>query len=91
MVLKWQAPQSVQKGIAMAPADTKSERLLRLRNRTDCLFVERDEFCRLMIGSRRLVRADESAVELRGLLDLETGTHFLIEQYKLEYRTGDAT
>jgi hypothetical protein len=43
-------------------------------------FVQRDEFCELLLSSRRMIRADEPDVNLRGLVDLETGTRFLIKQ-----------
>ena len=67
----------------MAATISLSERLNRFRQQADCHFVEREEFCRLLVGSRRLVRADEPSLELRGLMDAENGTRFFIEQQKL--------
>ena len=67
----------------MVPAEGKSAGRLRFRHRSDCRFVDSEEFCRLIIGTRRMVRADERAIDLHGLLDLETGTRFLIEREKL--------
>lgn len=46
-------------------------------------FVPRDEFCRLLLSSRRMVRSDERDKHICGLLDTETGARFLIEQEKL--------
>jgi hypothetical protein len=46
-------------------------------------FVERDEFCRLLLSVQRMVRSDEPAVNLRGVRDLATGRRYLIEQEKL--------
>ena len=54
-----------------------------LRDSVECKFVDSDEFCELLLGFRRLVRADETSVDLLGLLDLDTGTRFFIEQEKL--------
>ncbi|MCA9102177.1 MAG: hypothetical protein R3C10_25145 [Pirellulales bacterium] len=50
-----------------------------LRKRSDCRFVERDEFCELLTGFRRLVRADESPADVVGLQEIDTGRRFLIE------------
>jgi hypothetical protein len=46
-------------------------------------FVPRDEFCRLLLSTRRMVRSDDRAKHICGLLDVATGTRFLIEQDKL--------
>ena len=54
-----------------------------LQERAESSFVQRDEFCRLLLSSRKLVRADEPGGCVRGLLDVTTGTRFLIEQEKL--------
>jgi hypothetical protein len=54
-----------------------------MRERSGATFVQRDEFCRLLLSCKRMVRADEPADQLRGLLDIETGMRFLIEQEKL--------
>lgn len=67
----------------MKRASTLQEQRQLLRESAECRFVESDEFCELLLGFKRMVRADESASELRGLLDLETGTRFLIEEEKL--------
>jgi len=45
--------------------------------------VQREEFCRLLLSSRRLVRSDEPRLRMRGLVDLDTGDRFFIEQEKL--------
>ena len=67
----------------MAPISTLNEQRSLLSKREGCQFVDSEEFCRLLLGFKRLIRADESSVEVRGLLDLDTGTRFLIEQEKL--------
>ena len=54
-----------------------------LRQRPGCRFVDSEEFCQLLLGFRKLIRADETALMIRGLLDVETGTRFFIEQEKL--------
>ena len=46
-------------------------------------FVQREEYCNLLLSTRRMVRSDEPGHHIRGLLDLETGMRFLIEQEKL--------
>lgn len=51
--------------------------------RSEATFVGRDDFCRLLLSSRRMVRSDEPEHHVRGLLDLETGKRFLIEQESL--------
>jgi hypothetical protein len=54
-----------------------------LRAPLEGTFVEPDEFCRLLLSVRRMVRSDEPSVNLRGIRDLATGKRFLIEQEKL--------
>lgn len=41
------------------------------------------EYRELIVSHRRLIRADEPALGLRGLKDLDTGEHFLTEERKL--------
>lgn len=52
----------------------------------NCRFVDRDEFCQLLLGYRRMVRADDSASGVRGLRDLKTGILYVIEREKLAVR-----
>jgi hypothetical protein len=54
-----------------------------MRDRAEFTYVQREEFCRLLLSTRHLVRSDEPDLNVRGLLDTETGTRFLIEQEKL--------
>lgn len=49
----------------------------------DCRFVERDEFMRLLVGTKELIRADEASVGLRGLLDSQNNLRFLIDEVEL--------
>ena len=62
---------------------TLSERRRTLRESTKLDFVQRDEFCKLLLSSKKLVRADEPRASVRGLLDVETGKRYLIEQENL--------
>ena len=47
-------------------------------------FVERDEFCKLLLSFRKVIRCDEFTT--RGLLDMATGERLLIKQEKLFVR-----
>jgi hypothetical protein len=49
----------------------------------ESLTVGAEEFCRLAISLRNLVRCDDKAVGLRGLKDVETGERFLISEREL--------
>jgi hypothetical protein len=63
--------------------ETLDGRRRAMRERSEFTFVQRDEFCRLLLSTRRMVRSDEPDVNVRGLMDVETGARFLIEQEKL--------
>jgi hypothetical protein len=67
----------------MVLTETFDERRRTLRERSELTFVHREEFCKLLVSFRRVVRADEPAASLRGLLDLDTGKRYLIEQENL--------
>lgn len=54
-----------------------------LRGRSDCRFLEPDEFCQLLVSRRRLWRADDGSAEVQGVLEPETGVRFLIERERL--------
>ena len=56
---------------------------LQLHDRSECQFVERDEYVQHAVSARRLLRADEPAARVRGLLDPTTGLRLLIEEEKL--------
>jgi hypothetical protein len=60
---------------------TLPERRRSPRESAPATFVEREEFCRMLLSNRKLVRSDEPAY--RGLLDVETGRRFLIERDEL--------
>jgi hypothetical protein len=62
---------------------TLSERRRALQQRPDQTFVERDEYFELLLSTRKLVRSDEPAVGVRGLLDVESGKRYLIKQEQL--------
>ncbi len=63
--------------------DYAEQRRAILRQRGDCVFVDPAEFCRLLVSHRKLVRANEQAADVQGILDLETGQRFLIERERL--------
>jgi hypothetical protein len=68
---------------AMLPTEMIRVQRSALRERAENSFVQREEFCRLLLSCRKMVRADEPAVSVRGLLDVTTGIRFLIEQENL--------
>lgn len=68
---------------ATAKGDSIRERRRVLRRQPGLTFVHRDEFCELLLSYKKLIRLDEPAVGVRGLLDVESGERFLIEQEKL--------
>jgi hypothetical protein len=67
----------------MATKDFIRAERLSPRDRGPATFVRRDEFCRLLLSWNKLVRADEPEVNVCGLLDLTTGTRFLIDREEL--------
>jgi len=67
----------------MRMTGTLNERRRTLRERSELRFVQRDEFCKLLLSSKKLIRSDEPGASVRGLLDLETGKRYLIEQENL--------
>jgi hypothetical protein len=54
-----------------------------LGRQAGCRLVECDEYCRLLIGTKRLRRCDDTAQGVRGLLDLDTGVRFVIAEERL--------
>ena len=50
--------------------------------------VQRSEYCKLVVSRKRLQRCDHLALGIRGLLDLDTGMLFLIEEERL-FATSD--
>jgi hypothetical protein len=58
-------------------------KLRALHERAENSFIQRDEYCRLLVCSKKMIRSDEPALGLRGLFDVQTGNRFLIEQEKL--------
>ena len=55
----------------------------KLKSLPECVFLERDEYSKLAISNRRLVRFDEPLASLHGVLDPSTGFRYLIESEKL--------
>ena len=56
---------------------------LHSRTFTQSKFATRDEFCDLLVASRKVIRADVPAKGLFGLIDLATRTRFLIAKSEL--------
>ena len=54
-----------------------------LRTRPGCKFVDLAEYCQLLVSRQKLVRADEPAANVRGLMDLSSGARFLIAEETL--------
>lgn len=48
-------------------------------------FVEADAYCRLVTSRRYLVRMDDHARGLRGLLDPDARVYYVVEERKLLY------
>jgi hypothetical protein len=55
----------------------------KLRQRRECTFVERHEFCCLLVSRRTLVRANEWAADVYGVFEPQTGLRFLVERERL--------
>jgi len=53
------------------------------RKQPQRIFVDRDEFCELLISCRKLTRSDDPATRARGLMDAENGRWYLIKQAEL--------
>ena len=49
----------------------------------DSRFVQPDEFLNLLLGRRKIVRSDSNDWRVRGLLDVQTGERYLIEEEAL--------
>lgn len=67
----------------MRSTETLNERQRSHREHAQLSFVRREEFCELLLSTRKVVRSDEPGGSIRGLLDLETGKRYLIEQEAL--------
>jgi hypothetical protein len=67
----------------MAFTETLQAERIAMRQRPGLTFVDRDEFCRLLLSFRKLIRDDEPSVRARGLLDVRSGERYLIEQERL--------
>jgi hypothetical protein len=66
-----------------AGKDALGEQRRAFREQPGLTFVHRDEFCQLLLSFKKLVRSDEPSVRFRGLLDIESGERYLIEQEEL--------
>jgi len=61
-------------------SDGRDARRAELRRQTDCEFLDAESYRALLVSARRLRRRDDGRAKLRGLLDLVTGTWFVIEE-----------
>ena len=64
--------------------ETVEHERCRLRSLPSHQFVDREEFCRLLVSRRGLERLDDPRARARGLLDRSTGVRFLIESERLQ-------
>ena len=55
----------------------------RLRAEKDVRFVDRSEYCDLLVCSRNLTRCDIKAAGIRGIFDPELGLRYFIEEDRL--------
>jgi hypothetical protein len=67
----------------MAWNETRRPRQRVLQRGQDVTFVHREEFCRLLLSFKKLIRSDEPSVRMRGLTDVESGERYLIAQDEL--------
>lgn len=67
----------------MAWNETRLQRQRVLQSGQDVTFVHREEFCRLLLSFKKLIRSDEPADRIRGLMDVESGERYLIDQEEL--------
>ena len=49
----------------------------------DCKFIDREEYCRLAISNRILLRWDDPVKSIRGLFDPATGIRYAIAEGNL--------
>lgn len=54
-----------------------------LRANENVRFVDREEFCRLLTSGNVLSRCDVPVARVRGVVDLNAGNRFLIEEERL--------
>ena len=54
-----------------------------LEDRSEYRFVDRDEFMRLLVSSKNLIRVNEDTSGLRGLFDVNANCTFLIDEDEL--------
>lgn len=71
------------KGAGMDWNESQRQRQRVLQRGHDVMFVHREEFCRLLLSFKKLIRSDEPAVRIRGLTDVESGERYLIDQEEL--------
>ncbi len=71
------------RGRQSTPTEAVERRRDALRSTAGGVFVDRDAFCHLLLSRQSLVRSDDSAASLQGVLEPETGVRYLIESERL--------
>jgi len=71
MVTEFASPPSVLPARASQPGSA------------DCQIIDRDEYCRLLICNKTLVRWDDPKSSTRGLFDPATGIRYAISEWNL--------
>ncbi len=74
----------------MVPSEKRKSTGEQLAAASDRVFVNRDEFCRLLLGHSRMDRADDPSCGLRGLRDTATGVLYVIQRQELNQRVRAA-
>ncbi|TWU22576.1 hypothetical protein Pla144_40360 [Bythopirellula polymerisocia] len=59
------------------------EKRLQSSERRDYTYVQPDEYCRLLLSWRKMVRVDAGDSEVCGLMDLQSGKRYAIERQRL--------
>ena len=54
-----------------------------LRNHCDAVFVQAEEYCRLLLSWRKMERIEDKAGNVCGLFDVQSGKSYLIERERL--------
>lgn len=61
----------------------RNERRRPVQKAPGCYYVDPQRFCQLAVSNRQLIRADDPHAGLRGLIDQETGTKYVVESQRL--------
>lgn len=50
---------------------------------TQTVYVDRNQFCKLLISRKQLIRSDDQLQQMRGLMDVTTGVLYLTRECEL--------